>query len=105
MLLRRPEPDRMRWLPGARLNLSGRDPDAAAVLWAPEGAPQDVQTVTLGQLRGRARRVAAALRGAGYEPGAAAAADCRPCLVAVACRPALGAWTGQCWPHLYYVPS
>lgn len=75
MLQRSTDPDGVRWLPGARLNiaecaLGGRDPDAAAVLWASEGAPQDVRTVSLGQLRRRACRVAAALRGAGYQPGA-----------------------------------
>lgn len=74
MLQGSPDPDSVRWLPGARLNiaecaLSGRDPDAAAVLWAPEGAPQDLRSMTLGQLRRRASRVAAALRAAGYQPG------------------------------------
>lgn len=67
-------PDECRWLPGARLNiaesaLSARDPDAPAVVWAEEGHPQCVHSLTLGQLRRRSVRVAVALKAAGIQPG------------------------------------
>eukprot|EP00891_Asterochloris_glomerata_P007518 jgi/Astpho2/7518/Aster-02084 len=71
-------PDECHWLPGARLNiaesaLSARDPDAPAVVWAEEGHPQCVHSLTLGQLRRRSVRVAVALKAAGIQPGQAVA--------------------------------
>ena len=67
-------PDECRWLHGARLNiaesaLSARDPDAPAVVWAEEGHPESVHSLTLGQLRQRCVRVAVALKSAGIQPG------------------------------------
>ncbi len=66
-----------RWLPGAALNIAecallgpaGRP----ALVHADVAAPADVATVPLGELRRRCSAVAAALRTAGYRPGA------RPC--------------------------
>ncbi|GAB4821930.1 hypothetical protein N2152v2_008976 [Parachlorella kessleri] len=72
--------DECRWLPGARLNaaeccLVGRDPDRPAIVWAEEGKPEVVHTVTLGQLSRRSAHVAEALRAAGLKPGDAVAID------------------------------
>lgn len=69
-----PNPDAARWLPGARLNIAEcalccRDPDAAALLWAEEGAPDVLRRVTLRSLRASSFRVAAALWAAGFRPG------------------------------------
>ena len=67
-------PDDIRWLPGARMNiaqsaLSMRDPDAPALIWAAEEAPDALHTLSLGELRSEALRFAAALRKAGFSPG------------------------------------
>ena len=68
-------PDDIRWLPGARLNVAEsalcvRDPDVPAVIWATEEAPDVLHTLSLGELRREAMRFAAALRAAGFSPGA-----------------------------------
>jgi hypothetical protein len=68
------EPEKLRWLPGARLNIAecalrGWDPDAPALVWAAEGAPERLRALTLDQLRRRAYAVAASLRSCGYRPG------------------------------------
>lgn len=75
-------PDDCRWLPGARLNaaeccLVGRDPDRPAIVWAEEGRPDVVHTVTLGELSRRSAHVAEALRAAGLQPGGCAGAASR----------------------------
>jgi len=67
-------PDDVRWLPGAQLNiaesaLSMRDPDAPALIWAAEEAPDTLHTLSLGELHREAMRFAAALRTAGFSPG------------------------------------
>ncbi|KAK9811852.1 hypothetical protein WJX72_011194 [[Myrmecia] bisecta] len=71
-------PDTCRWLPGARLNIAAsalmaRDPDAPAVVWAEEGRPALLHTLSLGQLSRRCLRLAAALRTSGCKPGDAVA--------------------------------
>lgn len=71
-------PDDARWFPGALLNiadcaLSGRDPDAPAVVWAEEGSPTTLHTLSLGELRLQSQAVAAALGRRGIPPGAALA--------------------------------
>ena len=70
------DPEKLRWLPGARLNIAecalrDWDPDAPALLWAAEGGPERLRALTLDQLRRRAYAAAAALRSCGYCPGAA----------------------------------
>ena len=75
MLQTAANPDDIRWLPGARLNVAEsalcvRDPDAPAVIWATEEAPDVLHTLSLGELRREAMRFAAALRAAGFSPGA-----------------------------------
>ncbi len=67
-------PDDIRWLPGARMNiaqsaLSMRDPDAPALIWAAEEAPDTLHTLSLGELHRLALHFAAALRKAGFSPG------------------------------------
>ncbi len=67
-------PEKQRWLPGARLNiaecaLTGWDPDAPALLWAAEGFPDRLHSLTLDQLRRRCYSFAASLRSCGYRPG------------------------------------
>jgi hypothetical protein len=67
-------PDDIRWLPLARLNIAEsalccRDQDAPALVWATEEAPDVVRALTLGELRLRAQRFAAALVAAGITPG------------------------------------
>lgn len=71
-------PDDIRWLPGARMNiaesaLSMRDPDAPALIWAAEEAPAALRTLSLGELRREALRFSAALRRAGFSAGGAIA--------------------------------
>ncbi|CAL8471383.1 g10925 [Coccomyxa elongata] len=73
-------PDDVRWLPGAQLNIAEsalcvRDQDAPALLWAQEEAPDQICALTLGELRLRTQRFAAALRLAGHTPGQAIAID------------------------------
>ena len=67
-------PDDVSWLPGARLNiaesaLNGRDPDAPALIWAIEEAPDTLHTLSLGELRAQAVHFAASLHAAGFSPG------------------------------------
>ena len=67
-------PEKQRWLPGAQLNvaecaLTGWDPDAPALLWAAEGSPDRLHSLTLDQLRRRCCAFAASLRSCGYRPG------------------------------------
>ena len=74
-------PDDMRWLPGARLNIAEsalcvRDQDAPALLWAEEETPQLVRALTLGELRLRSEHFAAALRAAGHTPGSRRSLPC-----------------------------
>uniref|UniRef100_A0A1D1ZX96 Acetyl-coenzyme A synthetase N-terminal domain-containing protein n=1 Tax=Auxenochlorella protothecoides TaxID=3075 RepID=A0A1D1ZX96_AUXPR len=76
VLARHADPDQVSWFPGARLNvaecaLAGRDPDRPAVVWAEEGTPTELHTLSLGALAQRAQHVADALRAAGFQPGAA----------------------------------
>ena len=75
MLQTASSPDDIRWLPGARLNVAEsalcvRDPDVPAMIWASEEAPDVLHTLSLGELRREAMRFAAALRAAGFSPGA-----------------------------------
>ena len=75
MLQTASNPDDIRWLPGARLNVAEsalcvRDPDVPAVIWATEEAPDVLHTLSLGGLHREAMRFAAALRAAGFSPGA-----------------------------------
>ena len=75
MLQTASNPDDIRWLPGARLNVAEsalcvRDPDVPAMIWASEEAPDVLHTLSLGELRREAMRFAAALRAAGFSPGA-----------------------------------
>ena len=81
MLQPHDEPEKLRWLPGARLNIAecalrGWDPDAPALVWAAEGAPERLRALTLDQLRRRAYTVASSLRSCGYRPGDEAAYRC-----------------------------
>jgi len=46
-----------------------RDPDAPALIWAAEEAPDTLHTLSLGGLHREAMRFAAALRTAGFSPG------------------------------------
>ncbi len=74
MLERHENPEKQRWLPGARLNiaecaLTGWDPDAPALLWAAEGSPYRLHSLTLDQLRRRCHAFAASLHSSGYRPG------------------------------------
>lgn len=74
------DPDMVRWLPGARLNiaecaLSGHDPDRPAILWASESDPTAVRTVTRAELARQAQHVADALRSWGISPGDSVAID------------------------------
>eukprot|EP00892_Ulva_mutabilis_P005710 jgi/Ulvmu1/3510/UM162_0017.1 len=69
-------PDHSQWLAGARMNIAqcaleglGRDPDAAAVVFASASAPSRIQTWTYRVLKQRAYQVAVALRAAGHGPG------------------------------------
>ena len=76
-------PDDIRWLPRARMNivasaLSMRDPDAPGLIWATEEAPDALHTLSLGELRREALRFSAALRKAGFSPGEADVELCRP---------------------------
>jgi acetyl-CoA synthetase len=68
-----------RWFPGARLNVAescfGAAPDAVAIVHQAEGGP--LRSMSYGELRALAGRVANGLRAAGLEPGAAVAA-CLP---------------------------
>ena len=96
-------PDECQWLHGARLNiaesaLSARDPDAPAVVWAEEGHPESVHSLTLGQLRRRCVRVAIALKSAGIQPGGSlkAGLKCGGCARVAAARNAAGGWPGAC---------
>ncbi|KAL3159387.1 hypothetical protein ABBQ38_009818 [Trebouxia sp. C0009 RCD-2024] len=71
-------PDCMRWLPGAKLNIAetavcNRNPDDLAIMWADEASPRQVATISRGQLKHRCQQVAAALAAAGFNPGAAIA--------------------------------
>ena len=73
-------PDMIRWLPEARLNIAEaalctRSQRATAIVWADEAAPDKLARVTLGELRGQCQQVAAALAAAGY------AAGCHFCLM------------------------
>jgi acyl-coenzyme A synthetase/AMP-(fatty) acid ligase len=67
-------PDNVSWLPGAQLNiaesaLTGRDPDAPALIWATEEAPETLHTLSLGTLCAQAMHFAASLHAAGFLPG------------------------------------
>ncbi|KFM24179.1 Acetyl-coenzyme A synthetase [Auxenochlorella protothecoides] len=80
VLARHADPDQVSWFPGARLNvaecaLAGRDPDRPAVVWAEEGTPTELHTLSLGALAQRAQHVADALRAAGFQPGTPIAVD------------------------------
>ena len=74
-------PDDIRWLPGARMNIAHsalgmRDPDAPALIWAAEEAPDTLHTLSLGELRREALRFAAALRRASFSPGKSDEVSC-----------------------------
>ena len=74
MLERHDNPEKQRWLPGARLNiaecaLTGWDPDAPALVWAAEDFPNRLHSLTLDQLRRRCYAFAASLCSCGYRPG------------------------------------
>lgn len=67
-------PDMIRWLPEARLNiaeaaLGNQSQHATAIVWADEAAPDKLARMMLGELRGRCQQVAAALAAAGYVAG------------------------------------
>eukprot|EP00878_Enallax_costatus_P004979 GHUV01005236.1.p1 GENE.GHUV01005236.1~~GHUV01005236.1.p1 ORF type:complete len:456 (+),score=84.21 GHUV01005236.1:211-1578(+) len=73
-------PDKVRWLPGAQLNIAAcaldcpkvRDPAASAVTWAAEGSPQQLHHVSWAELRQRCYHVAQCIA-AKYQPGDALA--------------------------------
>lgn len=102
MLQRANSPDDMRWLPGARLNIAEsalcmRDPDAPAMLWADEDAPDVVHSMTLGELRQRAQHFAAALSAAGHSPGAVPQSlSPVPCMCLHGTEQVPGAWCSAC---------
>mmetsp|Transcript_42051 Transcript_42051/g.109007 ORF Transcript_42051/g.109007 Transcript_42051/m.109007 type:complete len:655 (+) Transcript_42051:796-2760(+) len=71
-------PDAVRWLPNAAMNIAescvnGRDPDAPAVVWAKDGSPRDIHYISFGQLRRDICHVTASLRALGIQPGEAVA--------------------------------
>eukprot|EP00193_Tetraselmis_chui_P015357 CAMPEP_0177772580 /NCGR_PEP_ID=MMETSP0491_2-20121128/12322_1 /TAXON_ID=63592 /ORGANISM="Tetraselmis chuii, Strain PLY429" /LENGTH=718 /DNA_ID=CAMNT_0019290447 /DNA_START=601 /DNA_END=2758 /DNA_ORIENTATION=+ len=70
----RQNPDEVCWLPDATMNIAescivGRDPDAAAVVWAKDGSPRDVHYISVGQLHQQICHVASSLRAMGLRPG------------------------------------
>ena len=66
-----------RWFPGGRLNIAescfNAPRDAVAMVYQAEGGPRE--SVSYGELRALANRVANGLRDAGYRPGDAIALD------------------------------
>lgn len=67
-------PDQIRWLPYARLNIAAaalcrRPENAAAIIWADEAAPDQLTSMTLGELKRSCQHVAAALGAAGFVAG------------------------------------
>ncbi len=63
------EPDKSRWLPGARLNIAHcalasplAPPDAPAIVWAQDGSPQQLNRLSWLELRRRAGHVAECAR-------------------------------------------
>ncbi|GLC41156.1 hypothetical protein PLESTB_001797100 [Pleodorina starrii] len=63
------DPDRCRWLPGARLNVAAcaldsprAPPGAPALLWAPDGSPRSLRPVGRQELRARVWQLAACIR-------------------------------------------
>lgn len=67
-------PDQIRWLPEARLNIAeaavcSRPESATAIIWADEAAPDQLSSMTLGELKSQCQHVAAALHAAGYTAG------------------------------------
>lgn len=73
------DPDRVRWLPGARTNIAGcalasplADLDSPAVIWAREGAPTHLGYVSRRELLSRCARLATAIR-MRFSPGDALA--------------------------------
>lgn len=79
MLQMAENPDHIRWLPQARLNIAeaalcSRSESATALVWAEEAAPDQLASMTLGQLKEKCQEVAAALAAAGF------AAGCNSCL-------------------------
>lgn len=95
MLLRSSsDPDACVWLPGARLNIAqcalsgcrrrrasqagvpcagaaaGRSASEPAVIYAEDGRPGEIHSMSLGELRGSAAHIAACIRAAQLDPGA-----------------------------------
>ena len=67
-------PDDMCWLPAGKINIAesalcNRQADATAIVWAEESLPNQLATVSWGELKHRCQHVAAALIAAGFEPG------------------------------------
>ena len=67
-------PDKIRWLPGARLNaaeaaLKRHADTATAIVWAEEATPDKLARMTMAELRQQCCQVAAALVAAGLKPG------------------------------------
>lgn len=67
-------PDGVRWLPGAKLNIAetalcNSSPDATAIIWADESSPSQLATVSWSQLKQHCQHVGAALVAAGFKPG------------------------------------
>eukprot|EP00879_Flechtneria_rotunda_P024186 GHRR01025634.1.p1 GENE.GHRR01025634.1~~GHRR01025634.1.p1 ORF type:complete len:660 (+),score=213.05 GHRR01025634.1:617-2596(+) len=74
------DPDKVQWLPGARLNIAHcalhcpkvLNPDSPAIVWADEQAPTELKYVSWAQLQQRSMHVAACVA-AQYQPGDALA--------------------------------
>eukprot|EP00879_Flechtneria_rotunda_P025314 GHRR01026892.1.p1 GENE.GHRR01026892.1~~GHRR01026892.1.p1 ORF type:complete len:237 (+),score=54.78 GHRR01026892.1:150-860(+) len=70
------DPDKVQWLPGARLNIAHcalhcpkvLNPDSPAIVWADEQAPTELKYVSWAQLQQRSMHVAACVA-AQYQPG------------------------------------
>ena len=74
MLQMAENPDQICWLPQARLNIAeaalcSRSESATALIWAEEAAPDQLASMTLGQLKEKCQQVAAALAAAGFAAG------------------------------------
>ena len=59
---------KMQWGP-LPFAAAGRDPDRPAIVWADEAAPQQLHSMSLGELAARSAHVAEGLRALGLKPG------------------------------------
>lgn len=77
MIMNGPNPDAWRWFPGARMNIAAAalqcplvpSPASAAIIWADEGSPSVVHTMTMAELQQQCSHVAACVRSR-FKPGA-----------------------------------